>query len=222
MEEYLTISSQQFATLSQRWYQRILAINLVKIVHSHYSDLSQADAVVKKVNKLEEKRQQEFINDMRRLGIWRQQLAQSLTNSLTNIEEEVKIFLIKPIFFGTKMSQSHGLIIPISRPFPTPHSGHSNITSARKSATHHRPSAKTQSRCNTGLGLRLKSRCSTGLDARSRTLAQSRCSTGFASRTCTSGQNNVRMIQSLLRSQHEQQLNDQKELITCLSKFSVT
>lgn len=117
MEDYLIIPGQRLAGLSQRWQEKTAATKLVQHVQRSCLDPVQVSSIMQGIVGIEEKRQMKFTSRMNRLRDARKQLAHSLTDNLSYIEEQTSMFLIKPLF-GNKFSESHELITPISRPLP--------------------------------------------------------------------------------------------------------
>lgn len=117
MDSYLTIPVQRLAALSQRYQEKAETAKLVRQVQRSCSDRSQAASIVGGLASREHRRQEEFNGTMSRLGVARNELAHSLTDSLSYVERTTKAFLIKPIFSKPHLQSPH-LITPLPRPLP--------------------------------------------------------------------------------------------------------
>jgi hypothetical protein len=131
MDSYLTNPAQRLAVLSRRYQEKTEAASFVRQVQRSYKDHNLAASIVRGITIRECRRQEEFSNTMSRLGAEREELAYSLTDTLSCVEKQTKMFLIKPIFSRPHM-HSPNLITPLPRPLPI-------AQSVPPSKTEHRP-----------------------------------------------------------------------------------
>ena len=152
MDEYLEISGQRLAVLSQRWQKRNAACKLVQHVQKTYSNPIQAMNITQGINRMEQRRQWIFSANMERLGGMRHKLAHFLTRSLSHVEKQTRLFLIKPTY-GNKVRRPLDLITPIPRPFPVPR--HYYVANNAEAYQQHRPLTRSNSKSQLGSNVKL-------------------------------------------------------------------
>ncbi len=148
MEDYLKIPGQRLAALTQRCQERTAAGNHMLEIYKEYPDPVQAANVVQKIAHFEKHRQKNFDIGMEKLGSQRNELAYSLTDTLTDIERRTKLFLIKPVF-GASINRSSDLITPIPRSFPASRKCQVAADNARARQVYTRPHTGCSSRAST-------------------------------------------------------------------------
>lgn len=119
MKEYIDISGKRLAMLSQRWQEKSNTDTLVQELHMSYpNDPVRRASITEGLEHLEKERQRKFSNSMEKLSAARHNLAHSLTHNLTCVEQQTRVFLIKPVIQAGPRQPRH-LITPIPRPLPS-------------------------------------------------------------------------------------------------------
>lgn len=120
MDEYLQIPAQRLAHIGKRQQEKRLAEKLVCDVQREFLDGQVAGRVVNKIKSWEEQKQFRFEWNMDQLREKRSSLAYTLTTQLGEVEEEMKMLLIKPIYGScrAKSTKHQDLITPLPRPVP--------------------------------------------------------------------------------------------------------
>ena len=119
MSKYLTIPSQRLVHIGKRSREKELAEKLVCNVRHEYRDRGDvAERVVGKIRSREEQQQRRFEKKMDELRVKRTSLARTLTSQLGEMETDMNVILIKPIYGSIGRSQHQDLITPLPRPVP--------------------------------------------------------------------------------------------------------
>lgn len=116
MAEYLSISHKRLAHIT---HQLTFSSQTRHAIHDVEQSLHPKHTahVIGMIKHLQKKRQEEFEAKMEELSSRRQQLSATLQSSLTSVENEVGLFLIKPIYpIKPRLPQS--LIVPLNRSPP--------------------------------------------------------------------------------------------------------
>lgn len=120
MDDYLQIPAQRLAHIGKRHQEKRLAEKLVCDVQREFGNSQVAGRVIHKIKSWEEQKQLRFEWSMDQLREKRGSLAHTLTAQLGEMEEDMKILLIKPIYGScrAKSNKHQDLITPLPRPIP--------------------------------------------------------------------------------------------------------
>lgn len=120
MDEYLQIPAQRLAHIGKRHQEKRLAEKLVCDVQKEFRDSQVAGRVINRIKSWEEQKQFKFEWNMDQLREKRSSLAYSLTTQLGEMEGDMKMMLIKPIYGScrAKSNKHQDLITPLPRPVP--------------------------------------------------------------------------------------------------------
>lgn len=120
MNEYLKIPTQRLAHIGKRHQEKHLAEKLVCDVQREIRESQEADGIIHRIKSWEKQKQFRFERTMDQLREKRSSLAHTLTTQLAEMEDDVQVLLIKPIYGSSraKSNRHQNLITPLPRPVP--------------------------------------------------------------------------------------------------------
>ena len=119
MSKYLTIPSERLAHIGKRRREKALAEKLVCDVRQELRERGDTvERVVGVIKSRERQQQRRFEEKMEELRVKRLSLARTLTSQLGEMESDMNLILIKPIFCSRGRAKHQDLITPLPRPVP--------------------------------------------------------------------------------------------------------